>query len=119
MSRSWEILSFLFQAIPSTLKAATSRWVLGNEVDYNSEYIFGILNQLHMKLYQVINIVKGWIFRKLFVWSGGLGPKFMPFLIYPHTTIIRKPIIVSLKIFTLLKVCIETIKNNKHLKTNG
>ena len=58
-------------------------------------------------------------FRKYLARFGGLGSRSKPFLIYQTTTINQKLILMSLWLFTLLKLCTEALKNSKHdlLKT--
>ena len=64
-----------------------------------------------MRLGQLMVIIICNIFRKLYcAWFKGLGPKFKSFSIYQPALIYLKPIMMSLWIFTLLKVCNETIK---------
>ena len=65
------------------------------------------------------NIVVENIFGKYFVWFGGLGPKYNPFLIYQRNASNQK-VTMSLWFSTLVKVYIERIKNRRHhlLKMN-
>ena len=46
------------------------------------------------------------------------GSEIQPFLIYQPTAIDQKQIMLSLLFFTLLKLCREAIKNNRHQKCN-
>ena len=45
---------------------------------------------------------------------GVLGHKYNSFLIYQCTAINKILIVMSLRFYTLLKVCIKTKKNSKH-----
>ena len=89
------------------------------KVEYIFKYIFWIENHLVMKLGQIIVIVANNILKKIIVWFGGLHSRSKTFLIYYPTTINQKPNLI-LQLFTILKVCTETIKNSEHhlLKIN-
>ena len=65
-----------------------------------------------MKLGQLTYIVMGTVLRKCLHVLENWILKSKPFLIYQHTVINEKPIMMSLRLFTLLKMCPETIKKN-------
>ena len=67
-----------------------------------------------MRLEKLIDIIMVNIFRKNFAGFIGLDCKFNPFLIYKATTMNQKSISMTLRFLTLLKACIETIKNIEH-----
>ena len=73
-------------------------------------YFFLIVNHLATKLGQLIEIVKGNIFRKYFPRFGGLCPKSRLFLIYQCHEISQKPN-MSLWFYTLLKNCTKIIRS--------
>ena len=58
---------------------------------------------------ELLDIVMGNAFRKNSAWFGRLGFKSRFFLIYQPTTINEKSIVI-----TMLMVCTEKIKKNKH-----
>ena len=71
-------------------------------------------SNLIIKLDQLTYLDMGKIFKRNFVCSGELGPKFRPFLIHEPVATNQKPNILSLSIFDLLKICTDMITKCKH-----
>ena len=110
---AWE-QNRIFQA---TKQIVISWWVLARVYFW---IYFLNLKSFSQGLGQLVDIVMGNILKKNFTWFGGLSPKCGSFLSYQPNAINQKPTMMRLWLFTLLKVCIETIKNSKHheLKIN-
>ena len=69
---------------------------------------------------QLLDIVTGNVVKKYFAWFRILRSKSRSSLLYQHTIITQKPIKVTLRFFTILKMCTESIKYSKYhlLKIN-